>query len=243
MRYFFGLKPKQLFTFADLEVDMHSHLIPGIDDGAKSLADSLTLIRNLQTLGYRKIITTPHIIGHYFPNTPDIIYRGRDQVREALVKENLEIEFQAAAEYFVDDFFIDLLKRREPLLSFSDRKVLIEVSMLAKNNQLFDVVFQLLSKQYTPILAHPERYLFYANEFEIFHQLREKGCKLQVNILSLVGHYGKQQKALAVRLLKEDLIDYLGTDLHHQGHLSCLRKSQDQAFSSKIVGRQNFLES
>ncbi len=229
---------KPTFRIADLQLDIHSHLIPGIDDGAKTMEDSLLLIRVLMDLGYQKIITTPHIMSEYYPNTPEIIRAGLENVRTALQAANMDIEIEAAAEYYVDQSFEEYLSKDGELLTFADRHILVEQSMLAPTPNLGAVLFQLNTKGYRPILAHPERYAYYANDFEAFEQLKNYGCLFQLNLLSMTGYYGKIQQQLALKLLKADMIDLLGTDMHHQRHAKVLQKmAQDKRVLKHLSGK------
>jgi len=204
---------------------MHSHLIPGIDDGAKTLEKSLLYIREMQNLGFKKIITTPHIMGDHYPNTAQDIHTGLDKLRLALLQEDNKIEINAAAEYYVDEYFVDLLDHNIPLLTLSDNKILIEFSTFAPPSNAFEIIFRMKSMGYQPVLAHPERYVYYSNSQNIFQEFVDKGCLLQVNLLSLIGHYGEPQKKLAYHLISNKLVSYLGTDLHNGGHVEMLHKS------------------
>jgi tyrosine-protein phosphatase YwqE len=218
--------------FSVLQTDMHSHLIPGIDDGAKTLEKSLLYIKALQDLGFQKIITTPHIMGDHYPNTAEVILSGLKDIQNALEKENNSIEIHAAAEYYVDEYFVELLDNHIPLLTVSDNKVLIEFSTFAPPSNAFDIIFRLQAMGYQPILAHPERYVYYEKRPDIFQEFKEKGCLLQLNLLSLIGHYGDLQKKMAFQLLSNKLIDYLATDLHNSGHIkqlsNCLKDNKLQ---------------
>lgn len=215
---------RETLDFSSLETDMHSHLIPGIDDGAKTIDKSIAYIKGLKKLGFQRVITTPHIMGEHYPNTPQIIEEGLCVLKNALLKEQIDIEITAAAEYFIDDYFIELLDSDEPLLTLPGNRLLIEFSTFAPPANFFDILFRLKTKGYYPILAHPERYVYYVNQFEIFKEFKKKGCILQLNLLSLVGHYGVVQKKLAQKLMEAQLIDFAGTDLHHGGHLETLKK-------------------
>jgi len=203
---------------------MHSHILPGIDDGAKSTAKSVEYIKGLQALGYQKFIATPHILWDHYQNTPATINTALQELQVALQKAEMDVSIEAAAEYFVDEYFMDLLDRGEELMCISENKVLIEFSTFAPPANAFEVLFQMKTKGYSPVLAHPERYLYYGNQFELFQQFKKQGCALQLNTMSLIGHYGTPQKKLANQLLKFGLVDYLGTDLHHGGHLGVLSK-------------------
>lgn len=225
------------YTF--LHTDMHSHLIPGIDDGAKTVEDSVAMIKGLMGIGYKKIITTPHIMSEYYPNTPQIIRAGLAKLKAALVEANIAIEVEAAAEYYVDDVFETLLKSDAELLTFANKYLLIEFSTFAAPNNVFDILFQLNTKGYQPILAHPERYVYYANQPEQFEKIRSRGCRLQVNLLSLTGYYGRLQKKLAIQLLASGQVDYLGTDLHKISQLEKLGAITDRKVR-KLLTQTNF---
>ncbi|MEM9886980.1 MAG: CpsB/CapC family capsule biosynthesis tyrosine phosphatase [Bacteroidota bacterium] len=219
---------------------MHSHLIPGIDDGAQSLEESVALLKGLQSLGYKKIITTPHIYKEYYPNSSDIILRGLDKLRAHLEEIDLEVEIEAAAEYFMDEHFEELLQK-EDLLSFGQQYVLVEMSFYYETPKVFDYIFQLCAKGYRPILAHPERYLYYGKDTSKYHEFKERGCLLQLNLLSLMGYYGKAIQQNAARLAKEDLFDFVGTDLHKERQLKVLEAALTQSKTIKLLESRQFL--
>ncbi len=174
------------------------------------------------SLGYKKVITTPHVRPDYFPNTTEILKAGFAELKKAVEASGLTIEVELAAEYFVDFDFLKKVETEE-LLTFSGNHVLIEISTFSPPPNLFETVFQLRIKGYQPILAHPERYVYYSN-LEAFEKLKDFGCFFQMNILSLAGHYGKEVKELSNRLLKKGMIDLLGTDMHHVRHLESLKQ-------------------
>jgi protein-tyrosine phosphatase len=212
----------QAADFSRLGCDMHSHLIPGIDDGAPDLETSLTLIRGLVSLGYRKIITTPHIYSDIHPNTPETIMPGFKIVTEAIKEQEIPVEFRAAAEYLMDEQFNDLLDTDQPLLTLSGNLVLVELSFVVPVINLKEVLFKLQVKGYQPVLAHPERYLYFGGNKGWYDQLKEAGCLFQLNLLSLRGYYGKGPLELAHYLIKKNYVNLLGTDLHHDRHLAML---------------------
>ncbi|HWB94661.1 MAG TPA: CpsB/CapC family capsule biosynthesis tyrosine phosphatase [Puia sp.] len=209
-----------------LACDMHSHLIPGIDDGSPDLETSIELIRGLAGLGYKKLITTPHINQDFFPNTPENIGAGRTAVMAELRRQQLAVEFHAAAEYLLDDGFAGRLSAGEPLLTLTDKMVLIELSFAVPAMNIKDSIFELQLQGYQPVLAHPERYLYFAAAKGWYDQLRDAGCLFQLNLLSFTGHYGREARDLAHYLVKKKYVEFLGTDLHHQGHLEIIRSSE-----------------
>jgi protein-tyrosine phosphatase len=205
-------------------VDIHSHLLPGIDDGAKDLEDSISLIQKMASYGIKNFITTPHILGDIYPNTPEIIKNKLQEVRAELLKRNMtDITIDAAAEYMLDEQFSAIIENGE-ILTLKDNFVLVEMSYFSPPINLYDILFQLQLKGYKPVLAHPERYNSYHNNFEQYHKLKTAGCLFQLNLLSLTEQYGKGVQKTAEKLLKENMYDFVGTDTHHQMHLELLRK-------------------
>jgi protein-tyrosine phosphatase len=204
---------------------MHSHLIPGIDDGVKDMESSLSLIRGLIDLGYKKIITTPHINADIFPNTSAIIREGQAAVIAALQGEKIEVEFRAAAEYLMDDHFTRAMAAGEPFLTLKDNLVLVELSFAVPAINVKEILFDLQLKGYQPVLAHPERYLYFGANKAWYDQLRDAGCLFQLNLLSLRGYYGKDAQRLAEYLIKKKYVDLLGTDMHNERHLEMLGSS------------------
>jgi len=208
-------------NWAFLGADMHSHFIPGIDDGAKTMDESLALIRAMVAMGYRTIITTPHIMVDYYPNNPEIILSGLEKVQEAVKNEGLPVTIKAAAEYYIDETFIKRMQS-EPLLTITGNEVLVEFSMIYEPPLLSDILFQMQSADYKPILAHPERYNFLHNDMERYAELKDRGCKFQMNMLSLTGYYGRNVKITAEKLLHKGMYDYCGSDMHHEKHAAAL---------------------
>lgn len=220
----FSLFRKKKFSdFSFLHTDIHSHLIPGIDDGAKSVNESIELIRGLMDLGYKKIITTPHIKTGSFPNSPENILDGLQKVKTELLKNNINIEIEASAEYFLDESFFELVKQNKPLLTFGNNLLLFELSMLQSPAYLQDFIFLLQTKKIQPLLAHPERYPYLSGNFEFLEKLRSLGVKLIINIGSFGAYYGHGPQKMAQELMHRNMIDFLASDLHHQKHLKVLR--------------------
>ena len=223
-RFFSRSRPKgEKFDFAVLRTDMHSHLLPGIDDGAKDIETSLDLIRGMKALGFQKLITTPHIIWDVFRNTPGIIREKLALVQDAVKNEGIDVEIQAAAEYFLDEHVEDLLKKKEPLLTVSGNKVLAEFSMAFPSMNVKDLLFEMVMAGYQPIVAHPERYVYLQKNRDFYRELKDMGCLFQLNLLSVYGYYGKAVRELSEYLLSEDYYDLVGTDLHNVNHLDALQ--------------------
>ncbi|NTV82704.1 MAG: hypothetical protein HGA23_00205 [Bacteroidales bacterium] len=216
---------KQAVTdFSRIKTDMHSHLIPGIDDGAKTLDDSIALARRMYDLGYKKLITTPHIQHDFYKNTPEIILGGLEKVRAALKAENIPIEIEAAAEYLLDDGFEELAEKGK-LLTFSGKHILVELSYFNPNPNLKSIVFNLQIDGFKVILAHPERYTYWFTNFAKFERLRDRGMLFQLNLVSLAGFYPDPVKKFAEKLIENDMIDLVGSDMHNMNYMAALEKS------------------
>jgi protein-tyrosine phosphatase len=225
----FFRKKNSVADLSWLQADMHSHLLPGIDDGSPDITTSLQLIRGLKELGYKKIITTPHVLWEIYPNTRETIVNKQQEVQKEIEAAGIDIEFKAAAEYFIDDHFAGQLKNKVPLLTISANMVLVEFSMVNMPMDLQEVLFEMQLQNYQPILAHPERYSFLLRKKEVFDELKNAGCLFQLNLLSLSGHYGEGVQQIADYLLKKNYYDYAGTDLHHHRHLSLLQNLSSSA--------------
>ncbi len=218
-------------------VDMHNHLLPGIDDGLKELEESVAFIKELAQLGYKKLICTPHILTDLYPNGPQTILPKLQLVKDALKKEGVDIQLEAAAEYMVDHSFAELIAKtnKDELLTIGGKYILIEMSYLSASPNIDQIVFDLSMMNLTPILAHPERYNYYHRHFEQYEHFKERGCKLQVNLLSLTGGYGPSVQKTAEKLLKFGMVDFLGTDMHHEKHLLMLKSLSTRPEFYEIV--------
>lgn len=212
--------------YSALGIDMHSHLLPGIDDGSPDAATSVSYIKKMMELGYRKFITTPHIYPDLYPNTRETITAALQVLKEKLKEEQLDVEVHAAAEYFIDDLFADRLRNGEELLTLHQNFVLVEISFMQAPSDLKNILFDLIVKGYQPVLAHPERYSYYHSRKEVYHRFKDQGCLLQINLLSLSGYYGKGVQEAAHYLVDQKLVDLIGTDLHHERHLEAMQHPQ-----------------
>lgn len=222
--FFFKKKENKATDLSWIGTDMHSHLVPGIDDGSPDMATSLELVKGFAALGYKKIVTTPHILWEVYPNTAEIIQSGVAELNKAVKEAGMPTQVSAAAEYFIDEHFKELLKNKVPLLPISGNMVLVEFSMLTAPLDLQEVLFEMQLQNYQPVIAHPERYTYLNRKKDLFDELKSAGLFFQLNLLSLTGHYGDTVQALAEYLLKKDYYDFAGTDLHHHRHLAALQK-------------------
>lgn len=234
----FNKKPKRLTTPVDLSVlnaDIHSHFIPGIDDGAQSMEDSIQMISELHNLGYKKIITSPHTMSDYYRNTSEIILTGKENVKAELKKAEIGVEFDAVSEYYLDYDFEKKLDAG-PLLTFGNKYLLFEISYMNPPDNLFHVIFKMQLLGYKPVLAHPERYNFWHREFEKYESFIDKGVLLQMNINSLSGYYSLSTKKIAEQMIDKNMISFVGTDCHHMGHINLIKQVVYEPYLEKLIG-------
>lgn len=224
------------FLLENLVADMHSHLLPSIDDGAKDVAHSLTLIKLLKEIGYKKLVTTPHVMQDFYKNTPEIIAEKLKLLQDKLSQENISIQLEAAAEYYLDEFFIQKLKNQESLLSFGKKKyVLFETSFMNSSSYLHEAIFLMQLAGYTPVFAHPERYVYLYDKYHEILALKDKGVCLQINLNSLTGYYSKEAKKVAEKLIDDKAVDFVGTDCHHEKHIANLQLVQNSKYLDKLL--------
>ncbi len=222
----FKSKPKLASLIPSNYVDIHSHLLPGIDDGAKSIEDSKFILESMISFGFNQVITTPHTIKTVWDNTKEGILTTKEKLTNDLPDETSQVKLRVASEYMMDENFVQLFKS-EKLLTLKDNYVLVEMSYLNPPIQLFDILFELQLEGYKPVLAHPERYTFYHNKPKEYEKLKKAGCLFQMNLLSSVGYYGKDVAQAANKLLENNMIDFVGSDIHHEHHVA--------AFQNKII--------
>lgn len=221
----FKSKPKLSELIPSNYIDIHSHVLPGIDDGAKTMSDSESLLTKMVGLGFSKVITTPHTMGSVWDNTSETIKGALQKVHTERPSLAKSVNLQAASEYFLDENLMHLVQKNK-LLPLKDNYILVEMSYLSAPIQLYDFLFELQLQGYQLVLAHPERYSFlHANKKE-YDKLKKAGCMFQLNLLATVGYYGKEVAEVSDYLLKQQLYDFVGSDIHHQMHV--------QSFASKI---------
>ena len=215
----FRKKNTEADHYFPIETDMHSHVLPGIDDGSPDLETSVALIRGLMDLGVKKSIATPHVISDLYKNNPETISNALDALKAELRNQSIDYEITAAAEYMLDSNFFEMLENNEKLLTLQDNIILTEFSYASMPADPEKYSFAISMAGYRPVLAHPERYAYYHGNYKMYHRFTELGFMLQLNLLSLTGYYGKDAVKAANYMLKNELISFVGTDLHHPRHL------------------------
>ena len=197
--------------------DIHSHLLFNIDDGSKSLDSSVRIITDMYERGYKGIILTPHYISdsNYDSNRKNN-QKLLKELKEELIKNNIDIELYLGNEIFIDYDILKLLKNNT-ISSLNDSKyLLIELPMSGEFEGYIEVFTELMEKGYKVILAHPERYLSFQKDYKKVNELESIGILFQSNIESIIGNYGKRARKMVKKLLKDKKISFLATDIHHR---------------------------
>lgn len=237
----FSFFNRRSYDFSFLRSDIHAHLLSGVDDGAGTLEESLELMQGLGELGFDHLTATPHVMEGYYPNTRPELELGYGELVNAAEKRGGLPSLHPGAEYMLDPGFDSWLKRGDLFHWSKERRVLVEMSYMAVSLRLEEQIFALQIKNYRPVLAHPERYLYYHRKPEKLKQLKAAGCEFQLNLLSLSGYYGPGTRKTALKLLKEKMYDWAGTDIHNLRQLEELKNmTQQRQLMTKLL-RYEFL--
>lgn len=220
------------FNYSAIATDMHSHVLPGIDDGAQTPEESIVLIKKMMELGIKKIIATPHIMIDYYRNDHDSIFNALAILKEELKRQEIDIDISAAAEHYFDETFETRIDERK-VLTMGDNYVLFEFSFVNQPLNAFHVIQKMRDMGYKPILAHPERYSYM--DIEQLKRFKLMGCNLQLNTISLTGYYGKTSKKMAEDMVDNQLVDFISSDMHHPRHAQALEDALQFPHLEKLL--------
>jgi tyrosine-protein phosphatase YwqE len=228
-----SLRQKEItLNYESVMVDMHSHVLPGIDDGAQNIEESIVLVKRLMGLGIKKIIATPHIMADYYKNTPETIGNALEILKAELKTQAIDIIVEAAAEHYFDETFEPRIENKQ-LLTMGDNYALFEFSFINNPPNTMQAIQKMIDYSYKPILAHPERYSFM--DITQLKTIKEWGCNLQLNTISLTGYYGKDVKKRAEELVDNDMIDFISSDMHHPRHADALQDALKRPHLQKLL--------
>jgi tyrosine-protein phosphatase YwqE len=217
-----------------LGTDLHSHFIPGIDDGAQDMESALHLVRAMHELGYKKLITTPHVMSDYYKNTPEIILSGLKKLQDTVSKAGIPITIEAAAEYYIDDYFTPRIDKKE-LLTFAGNHVLVELPFFNEPQQFLKAVFDLTVAGYKVVLAHVERYTYWYHDFENYEKLKDREVLFQMNITSLFNDSNSHLRKICEKLIDADMINVLGSDAHNMQHIDKIKNVLHNKHLHKLI--------
>ena len=220
------------FDYSTVVTDMHSHVLPGIDDGAQNVEESIFLIKKMMSLGIKKIIATPHVMIDYYRNDADSIGNALTTLKAALKEQNINIDISAAAEHYFDETFEKRIADHK-VFTMGDNYVLFELSFVTQPPNLISIFQKMKDEGYKPILAHPERYGYM--DIEQLKTVRSWGCDLQVNTISLSGYYGKHAKRIAEEMVDNQMVDFISSDMHHPRHASAFENTLSMPHLEKLL--------
>ena len=223
-----------------VDVDIHSHLIPNIDDGAKNIERSIELILSLKEMGYKKLITTPHVSDMFLNSSTDVL-EGYKTLKKELIARNIEIELEVAAEYYADENFEELLSKRDLLTFGKEKYLLFELSYFTPHQDLESLVHEIKLAGYTPVLAHPERYVYLHDNLDNYRDIKSMGVLFQINLLSIPSYYSDEVAKVVKGLINNGMVDFIGSDTHHRQHIKFLKKSFLDSFYKKIFKKNIIL--
>jgi protein-tyrosine phosphatase len=217
-----------------LKTDIHSHFLPRLDDGSQSSKETIELLKKMEDFGYKKVITTPHVMSDYYKNTSQGIKESLEKLQPKLIDAGVKIKIEVAAEYYLDDFFSQKIDNKD-LLTFGDNYVLFELPFVSEPRSLHDDIFKMQMAGYKPVLAHPERYSFWYKNFESFEKLKDKGVYFQLNINSLSSHYPPETKKTAEKIAQAGMINFLGSDCHNIHHVDWMNEAIKEPIIHQLI--------
>jgi protein-tyrosine phosphatase len=227
-----------------LATDMHAHWLPGLDDGVKSIDEAVELLQGLETLGYLAAIATPHVMADHYRNSPEGIRAALQDVRQAAAQAGLSLRLEAAAEYYLDDSLFAAIERSE-VLTLAGNFLLFELSYLNRPSGLQQAIFSIQTAGFQPVLAHPERYPYLVAEPHLnpYRELTEQGVLLQINLGSLLGHYGPESRRCARQLIEAGLVHFAGTDAHRPGQVGDMGSLARDPWLNRLLSSGNLRHS
>jgi protein-tyrosine phosphatase len=219
----------------NLGIDVHSHLLPGIDDGVRTLEQAEEIILMFIRLGYRKIVTTPHVMSDTYRNSSETILAKLEELKNHLKSQNITIELEAAAEYYLDEDLMSKVEKNEPLLTFGDNYLLFETNFLTEPMNMREFIFTAATRGYKPVLAHPERYQYLQNDFKLMQEFLDRGVLFQSNISSFTGYYSKPVQMMVNKMTERQWIHFLGSDCHHMQHIQLVSAASTMKYFRKAL--------
>jgi len=237
---FFKKKPQEEEEELNpLRTDVHSHLLPGLDDGAGTMEDTISMISAFKEAGFRKLVTTPHVIHGSYDNTPAVVKAKLKEVKSELEARNIDIQLEAAAEYMFDENFVRWVHEGDELLTFgTNNYILFETTFTAEPLQMRETIVTLQRKELFPVFAHPDRYQYLHNDWNKVKKIYETGVLFQINVMSLTGYYGKAHQALAEKLIDNEMVHFLGSDCHRMKHQQEYLLAKNSKYYKKALDLQ-----
>ena len=195
-------------------IDFHTHILPNVDDGSKSVEETFNLIKEAESVGFDSIISTSHYIENYYESPVDERQEWINALSGALKKESINVKLYLGNEVYFSENIIKLLNENKIAKINNSKYMLFEFAINVKPINVYDVIYEMLQNKITPILAHPERYRFVQQDPSLIYELIENGVLMQANYASIIGWYGQKAEILSKKFLESNMISFLGSDVH-----------------------------
>lgn len=224
-------------------IDIHSHIINGIDDGAECLKESITILKKMSEIGFTHVVATPHYItGSHFVSNNYEKFDKLETIRKTIEKIEIPIHLYLGNEIFMDASILSLLKKNEVTSLNGSRYLLIEFPVSRPIHEMLEILFYFRSKDYVPIIAHPERYVYLQENHEMIEEFLKMGCLFQGNFSNILEKYGMHAKKLFLYMLKKNQYQFLASDIHHQDDVLFYKMKKVKKEIIKLISKERFHE-
>ena len=224
--------------------DIHSHILFDVDDGSSSIEESIELLKKMSEVGFNKIILTPHYIesSDYTSENEEKLQK-LEELKNKIKENKLDIKIYLGNEIFINKELINYIKDNKIYPLNNSKYILVELPFHNQILNIEDIMYEIKYNGYIPIIAHPERYTYFQNDYKLVENLKSEGILFQSNYSSILGYFGKGAKKLMKKMLKDKYIDYLGTDIHHINKTYVLDNfNKIEKKIKKITGEEYYLE-
>lgn len=241
MFHLFSKRKETIPIFESLGTDIHCHLVPGVDDGSKNYEESIECIRRMYEVGYRKMYITPHFQYPRYQNDEDDIKSRFEELKKHVEQAGVEMQLAGVAgEYRIDDAFQKRIEDAR-FLKIGGKYVLVELSLHQQRMGIEETIFDLQTKGYEVILAHPERYPYLGATSPMLERLKEQDVYFQINVLSLSGFYGEMSRKIGYELVNRGWVELLGTDMHNTRYAQALMDASRDKKLAKLLDKCEFM--
>ena len=196
-------------------IDFHSHILPNIDDGSRNYEETINILKEANEAGFEKVIST----SHYMEDCYEVSEQAREELINKIKLETNNLQLYTGSEIYITEDIVELIKNKKASTINNSKYLLFELPMNSKPLYVEDIVYRLIQNGYQPIIAHPERYSYVQDDFDYALDLLDMGVLFQSNYGSLIGLYGDKAKKTLKKMLKQDLVHFLGSDVHRAGQI------------------------
>ncbi len=195
-------------------IDIHSHILPNIDDGARNIDETMELLKEAQSVGFEAIVSTAHYMEGYYETAVDERTILTEAIFQKFIQYNIEMDLYLGSEIYLTDNIVKILEERKASTINDTSYILFELPLNIEPENLYDIIYEITQCKLVPILAHPERYSFVWHDTEFLSDIIELGVLMQVNYASIIGYYGEKPQVIAQKMFENNMVHLLGSDVH-----------------------------